>query len=109
MIQQIDGELYPESEFPKSGKRFRGFDWRGEERPMSVDDLFKDDPPLVLPIIKGLDDYVPSEEFIDDSVNKRIKEAGRATPNQPKLKALIYMTIKVKLISILLQEFLHVA
>lgn len=87
MIQQIDGELYPESEFPKSGKRFRGFDWRGEERPMSVDDLFKDDPPLVLPIIKGLDDYVPSEEFIDDSVNKRIKEAGRATPNQPNKAA----------------------
>lgn len=80
---QIDGNIFPEAEFPKSGRRLRGFDWRGDERPMSVDDLFKDDPPLVLPIIKGLEDYVPPEEFIDDSVTKRIKEAGKAVPNKP--------------------------
>ena len=87
LIQQIDGELYPESEFPKSGKRLRGFDWRGEERPMSVEDLFKDDPPLVLAKIKGLEDYVPPEEFIDDTVNERIEEAGKATPNKPNKAA----------------------
>ncbi|WP_400080380.1 OstA-like protein [Winogradskyella sp. R77965] len=87
LIQQIDGQLFPESQFPKSGKRFRGFDWRGEERPMSVEDLFKDDPPLVLPKIKGLEDYVPPEEFIDDTVNERIKEAGKATPNKPNKAA----------------------
>jgi lipopolysaccharide export system protein LptA len=82
LIQQIDGELYPESLFPKSGKRLRGFDWRGEERPMSVEDLFKDDPPLVLPKIKGLDDYVPPEDFIDDTVNEQIEKAGEDTPNK---------------------------
>ncbi len=87
LIQQIDGQLFPESQFPKSGKRFRGFDWRGEERPMSVEDLFKDDPPLILPKIKGLEDYVPPEEFIDDSVNERIEEAGKATPNKPNKAA----------------------
>ncbi|WP_439153135.1 OstA-like protein [Winogradskyella sp.] len=82
LIQQIDGELYPESMFPKSGRRLRGFDWRGEERPTSVEDLFKDDPPLVLPKIKGLDNYVPPEDFIDDSVNERIEKAGEDTPNK---------------------------
>ncbi|EDP71876.1 hypothetical protein FBALC1_12282 [Flavobacteriales bacterium ALC-1] len=87
LIQQIDGQLFPESEFPNSGKRFRGFDWRGEERPMSVEDLFKDDPPLVLPTIKGLDDYVPPEDFIDDNVSKRIEKAGAATPNKPNKAA----------------------
>lgn len=87
LLNQIDGELYPESMFPKNGKRLRGFDWRGEERPLSVDDLFKDDPPLVLPIIKGLDDYVPPDEFIDDSVNERIKKAGEDTPNKPNKAA----------------------
>jgi hypothetical protein len=87
LINQIDGELYPESMFPKNGKRLRGFDWRGEERPLSVEDLFKDDPPLVLPIIKGLDDYVPPEEFIDDSVNERIEKAGEDTPNKPNKAA----------------------
>jgi len=87
LIQQIDGELYPDSMFPKSGRRLRGFDWRGDERPMSIEDLFKDDPPLVLPKIKGLEDYVPPEEFIDDVISERIEEAGEATPNKPNKAA----------------------
>lgn len=87
LIQQIDGKLYPESEFPQSGKLFRGFDWRGEERPLSVEDLFKDDPPLVLPVIKGLADYVPPEDFIDENVSERIEQAGKETPNKPNKAA----------------------
>jgi len=81
-INQIDGNIFPEEDFPKSGRQLRGFDWRGEERPLSVEDLFKDDPPLDLPKIKGLEDYVPPEEFIDDKVTKRIEEAGKATPKK---------------------------
>ncbi|RED42774.1 OstA-like protein [Winogradskyella eximia] len=81
-INQIDGNIFPEADFPNSGKKLRGFDWRGEERPKSVEDLFKDDPPLDLPIIKGLEDYVPPEEFIDSDVTERIEDAGKATPNK---------------------------
>ncbi|WP_391595023.1 OstA-like protein [Winogradskyella sp.] len=87
LINQVDGQLFPESQFPNAAKRFRGFDWRGEERPMSVADLFKDDPPLVLPSIKGLEDYVPPEEFIDDKVIESIEEAGAATPTKPNKAA----------------------
>ena len=86
-INQIDGNIFPESEFPNSAKKLRGFDWRGEERPMSVDDLFKDDPPLDLPKIKGLEDYVPPEEFIDDGTSERIEEAGKAAPTKPNKAA----------------------
>lgn len=86
-INQIDGNIFPEADFPKSSKRFRGFDWRGEERPLSVEDLFKDDPPLVLPKISGLEDYVPPEDFVDDSVMERIEEAGKATPEKPNKAA----------------------
>ncbi len=64
LIRQVDGDIYPEEEFPKNISKFRGFDWRDEERPKSVEDLFKDDPPLVLPVIKGLEDYIPQEDFI---------------------------------------------
>ena len=87
LIRQIDGELYPDSMFPKSGRRLRGFDWRGEERPMSVEDLFKDDLPLVLPKIKGLEDYVPPEAFVDKSVDERVEKAGEDTPNKPNKAA----------------------
>ncbi len=82
LIKQIDGEVIPEDEFPKGAKRFRGFDWREDERPLSVEDLFKDDPPLELPVIKGLKDYVPQEDFINPEVTKRIVKAGSGTPKK---------------------------
>ncbi|MCB0446758.1 MAG: hypothetical protein KDD03_04470, partial [Gelidibacter sp.] len=75
LLNEVNGELYPESKFPENARKLRGFDWREDERPQSVDDLFKDDPPLVLPIIKGLDDYVPPEEFFDEELLQRIEDA----------------------------------
>lgn len=75
LIDQVDGDLWPESQFPENARKLRGFDWREEERPISVEDLFKDDPPLVLPIIKGLDDYVPQEDFFDDALLQRVEDA----------------------------------
>ena len=86
-INQIDGELYPDSKFPKGARRLRGFDWRGDEQLMSVEDLFTNDPPLELPVINGLKDYIPPEEFIDDSLNERIEKAGNNTPNKPNKAA----------------------
>ncbi|MFH6769577.1 OstA-like protein [Gaetbulibacter aquiaggeris] len=76
-INQIDGKIYPESTFPDKEKLLKGFDWREEEQLKSIDDLFKDDPPLVLPKITGLDDYVPQEEFFDDAMLERIESADK--------------------------------
>lgn len=98
LINKVDGDLSPESLFPKNANRLRGFDWRGEERPNSVEDLFKDDPPLVLTKIKGLDDYIPQEDFFDEEVLERIdaakpedktkeNKAARNVPKPPKEKA----------------------
>jgi lipopolysaccharide export system protein LptA len=92
LLNKIDGDLSPESLFPKNANRLRGFDWRGDERPNSVEDLFKDDPPLVLPKIKGLDDYIPQEDFFDEAVLQRIDSAkpqditkeNKAARNVPK-------------------------
>jgi lipopolysaccharide export system protein LptA len=87
LINQADGSISPEAEFPKNSKLFRGFHWRDEERPNSVEDLFKDDPPLELPVIKGLKDYVPPTEFEDENLINRVKAAGedrkdQSTPNK---------------------------
>ena len=82
LINRIDGELFPESMFPKNAKRLKDFDWRGDEEIKSVEDLFKDDPPLVLPKIKGLEDYMPPLDYVDDELDKRIKAAGKATPSK---------------------------
>ncbi|RSK40682.1 OstA-like protein [Mangrovimonas spongiae] len=75
---QIDAKIYPESDFPKNARKLRGFVWREDERPKSVEDLFSDDPPLELPTIQGLEPYVPQEEFFDASMLKRIKKAEEA-------------------------------
>lgn len=77
LIDQVDGDIWPESKLPENARKLRGFDWREEERPKSVEDLFKDDPPLVLPIIKGLDDYVPQEDFFDAALMKRVEDAKK--------------------------------
>jgi len=77
-IRQVDGKTYPESQFPKNVRKLRGFDWREEERPKSVEDLFSDDPPLNLPIIKGLEDYVPQEDFFDDEMLNRMEAADKS-------------------------------
>ncbi|RLD28708.1 MAG: hypothetical protein DRI75_05790 [Bacteroidetes bacterium] len=83
-INQIDGDTYPEEEFPEKDQILRGFDWRDEERPMSVEDLFKDDPPLNLPIIKGIEDYVPQKEFFDESLIKRVKASDKQVKTTKK-------------------------
>lgn len=81
LIDQVDGDIYPESQFPENARKLRGFDWREEERPRSVEDLFADDPPLSLPVIKGLDDYIPQDDFFDDALMERVEEAK---PNHQK-------------------------
>ncbi|MBT8272826.1 MAG: hypothetical protein KJO77_03400, partial [Bacteroidia bacterium] len=77
-IRQIDGSTYPESQFPDRERILNGFDWRDDERPKSVEDLFVDDPPLSLPIIKGLEDYVPQEEFFDDKMIDRVNKSDQS-------------------------------
>ena len=74
-INQVDGDIYPESEFPENARKLRGFVWREEERPKNVEDLFVDDPPLNLPIIKGLGEYIPQEEFFDEELMQRVEDA----------------------------------
>jgi hypothetical protein len=83
-INQVDGNTYPEEDFPENARILRGFDWREDERPKSVEDLFKDDPPLKLPIIKGLEDYVPQEEFFDEDLLKRVEASGDESKTSKK-------------------------
>ncbi len=71
------GELSPESMYPENARKFRGFNWRGDERILSVSDLFKDKPPLNLPIIKGLEDRVlePNKPEVNNIENKQTKNS----------------------------------
>ena len=64
-LNKPEANTYPESMFPKNARRLRGFLWRGDERMYSIEDMFKDDPPLELPVIRGLEERVigPTQEL----------------------------------------------
>ena len=81
-FKQAECTTYPESQLLDKERILRGFDWREDERPTSVEDLFKDDEPLNLPIIKGLEDYIPQEEFFDNALLERVEKAEK----KPKVK-----------------------
>lgn len=83
-INQVDGNTYPEEEFPENARILRGFDWREEERPRSVEDLFRDDPSLELPVIQGMADFVPGEEFFDSSLLERVEDSGNKDAVDPE-------------------------
>ncbi|MEP1489545.1 MAG: OstA-like protein [Algibacter sp.] len=95
-INQIDGKMSPESQFPKVDAILKGFDWRPEERLKSVEDLFKDDPPLVLPIIKGLEDYVPQEDFFEEDLENKDKSNDPAKKKEASTKNVLPQKIKDK-------------
>lgn len=82
--KEAECETFPPSQYPENAKTLRGFDWREEERPTSIEDLFKDDPPLILPVIKGLDAYIPQEDFFDEPMRNRIEKAGKNKNNTTK-------------------------
>lgn len=77
LIKQIDGDLYPESQFPENARLLKGFNWRDDERPSSVEDLFKDDPPFILPVIEGIEEPLEEVDFFDDSMITRIENSQK--------------------------------
>ena len=76
-INQIDGKTYPEDDFPENERILKGFVWRETERLRSVKDLFSEDPPLELPVIKGFGVYSPQAAFFDKSLENRGESAGK--------------------------------
>lgn len=82
-LKQVDGTLYPEEELPPNARQLKGFNWRGEEKLNTVEDLFAGEPPYELVKIKGIP--LPEEEagFFDDRSEKDdllLNEKSRLRP-----------------------------
>lgn len=87
-IRQADGKLYPESQFPENARILRGFIWRGDERLISKDDLFKGKPVPILPKISGIPLPKLEEDFFDDIPDEEmnIPETSRLKPEDLRHK-----------------------
>ena len=62
----VDGNLTPEEDFPNNARLLNGFNWRGDERLLSKEDLFKDQPQPKLVKIKGIPLPEEEEEFFEE-------------------------------------------
>jgi len=84
--KQVTGKLYPPSQFPENARILPGFNWRGEERLLSVSDLFKGKPAPILPKIKGIPLPKDEGEFFEDFTENEfiIPEASKLSPEQLK-------------------------
>ncbi|WP_084625596.1 OstA-like protein [Salinimicrobium xinjiangense] len=67
---QVDGVLYPEEELPVNARELKGFNWRGEERLNSVEDLFLDEPDYEPVKIEGIPLPDKEESFFENGNNK---------------------------------------
>jgi lipopolysaccharide export system protein LptA len=41
--EKVDGDIYPEKDLPENARKLRGFEWRGEERIKSKEDIYPPD------------------------------------------------------------------
>lgn len=65
-INQIDGKLTPEADFPENARQLTGFNWRGEERIVSKEGLFEGKPEPKLTKIRGIPLPDEPEDFFDE-------------------------------------------
>ncbi|SRX75566.1 OstA-like protein [Aequorivita antarctica] len=81
-IKKADGKVYPPSMLPENARILPGFQWRGEERLYSVEDLFKGKPVPILPKITGIPLPKDEGEFFEDiPVDKiQLPEESKLSP-----------------------------
>jgi lipopolysaccharide export system protein LptA len=88
-IKKGTGKIYPLSELPPEARVLPGFEWRGEERLVSKESLFKGKETPILPKIKGIplpkDEGGFFEEKTEDELN--LPEASKLNPDVFKNRA----------------------
>lgn len=61
------GDIWPESQFINLPQTFEGFNWRGDERLLSKEDIFKGEAPFELTKIEGIPLPALDESFFGDT------------------------------------------
>lgn len=72
-IKKATGKVYPPSMLPQNARLLPGFQWRGEERLLSVEDLFKGKPVPILPKITGIPLPKDEGDFFDDIPEDKVQ------------------------------------
>lgn len=84
----ITGTVFPESQFPENARTLEDFNWRGDERLLSKEDIFKGEPPFKLTKIQG----IPLPEIQDNFFELPEGTDERAIPGASSLDAETFET-----------------
>ncbi len=84
----ITGTVFPESQFPENARTLEDFNWRGDERLLSKEDIFKGEPPFELTKIQG----IPLPEIQDNFFELPEGTDERAIPGASSLDAETFET-----------------
>lgn len=84
--KDVSGSTYPESELPPNARKFKGMEWRGDEKILSKADLLKNRPDYDLPVIKGLKDLEESDSIFRPFYRQKDlnEKSNLKTTNQEK-------------------------
>ena len=89
-----EGDLYPPSDYPENLKKFKGFIWREDEKPLNLEDIFMDDK--IIP--KKEDSKTKNISSKDSQIQKNnplTKTTEKVTSEIPKKdKALLHQKPK---------------
>ena len=82
-IKKGAGKIYPLSKLPEEARILPGFEWRGEERLLSKEALFKGKPIPILPKIKGIPLPKDEGEFFEEKTEEELNlpEASKLDPS----------------------------
>lgn len=92
-LKKANGKVYPPSQFPSNARELPGFVWRGDERLLKKEDLFKGKPRPILPKIKGIPlpedegeffEDIPEDELVIPEASKLLPKDLQTNPDDPK-------------------------
>ncbi|WP_369049072.1 OstA-like protein [Tenacibaculum sp. UWU-22] len=78
-LKNTEGKTYPPSEFPKSERKLRGFVWRENERPKTMEDIFsKNEKQIAQPQLKTIN---PTNSNNLKKAKELLLKENNTTPN----------------------------
>ncbi len=73
-FKETEGKTYPPSQFPEEDKKFRGFIWREDEQPKTMEDIFIKDKKTIKKPRKKLQEVENAKAILNKEFNKKRKE-----------------------------------
>lgn len=76
-FKETEGKTYPPSQFPEEDRKFRGFVWREDEQPKTMEDIFIKDKNVAKKPRKKLQEVENAKAILNTELNKKKKKKSK--------------------------------